>query len=656
MRDIELNLIKQMMETRGYQEQERPPRGDRWRQRLIRMVLVLLLFVFCFSCIRQGINAYLAKRAEGSLQTASSYEKIYQSFERVEAKQLRIQKKWENHRGINLSLEMPENNNLSSLMSGVSSSIGEVKNFMGIGGGYGIGQYRRYMATISGESGSEISVGSEKNQDCTWQYIAEESDDLAERQEREIEPDQFVVDGEYIYALWREGDFAYEEGIARLVVYHATGGRMEQIYVSRCYMEDGYGTELMVSDHYLYITTNGYESYETDTPESQNNCLTYIYDITDPEKPERVRELTQAGEYVSMKIQGGYLYLFSKFQDFEAWDQAETDDYIPMVGGQKIAPEDIYMQRDLYGTGYVVMSVYHLENPVSPELIATKAVAGTAEMIQISDNRIYICSNVVPKKLDRTDRTGVTILSYEDGEIEGINHMIIAGTIDPTQPTDVDDAGLRLHMQVSSYRGSFVEIEDWIFPGWENVPLKIQMGEKALGTEEQIVCVEGKGDRVHVVETLTSEEMIWDTSFRGQLFAVDEQNFVGVGHTGEDKNMKLLWYRFVAEDEPVVQESLSFTEYYSPVTENVRMIYFDQDRRLIGFCATGSQGTRYYLYRYQQDSDTGEVQFEKLCEENFNKDYRATWIRGTVMPAEEDLFYMVRNGGAAMSGLVQAIP
>lgn len=651
-----MNPIGNMM---GNMIRYREPAGDtghgRMRCYLFRAGVGVAAFLFCYCAIRYGVNVYLAKQAEGKLQTASSYEMIYQSFARVEARQLHIQKKWENHRGRN-GAQSVKNHNLSFLMScssAASAALGEVRTAAGLGSG-SVGQYRQYVAEASGDRGSDTSAAGDKLQDSAEQYDLEGKENLTEEVAK---PDQFVVEGEYIYTLWQEGELSYDGGDSHLVIYHAVDGRLDQIYVSPWVMWDGSGTELMVSGDYLYITTN-MEEYDDALDElQQKSCATYVYDITDPSHPKRVQVLTQAGEYDSMKMQGGYLYIFSKFQNFSARDPKEADAYIPTVNGKKIPAEDIYIQRDLYGTGYVVMSAYALGSPDGPTLMTAKAVVGTAEVVRVSDHKIYICSNVVPKNSDQIDRTGVTVLAYEHGDIKGTDHLVMRGSIDMTQPVRVNEACLSMHMRIHSYRGSFVEIEDWILPGWEGVPLKIQMGEQPAGTEERLVYVDGAGDRVHEVDVLPSEEMIWDTSFRGQLFAVDEENYIGVGHTGEDKNVKLLWYQFVTEDEPVVQASISLKEYYSLVTGDSRTVYFDPDKRLIGFSTTGSRGMVYYLYQYQQDADAEAVQFQKICEENFGKDIgNPAWIRGTVMPAEDDIFYMIRNGGYEMSGLSLPLP
>lgn len=642
------NILRGIIE---YREPEEDTKYGRKKYLLFRIGLCSLILLIGYGGVRYGVNVYLARLAEGELQTASSYQKIYQSFARVEARQLHIQKKWENHRGMNGSQD-EKNENLLFLMSGssvASAALGEVMAVTGLGNS-GIGQYRQYMT--AGESGSDVFETWEKYQDGTGRSLLDGEGELTERQREVIEPDQFVVEGEFIYTLWQEGDLSYDSGETHLVVYHVADGRLDQIYVSPWVMSEGSGAELMVSGHYLYITTNISEYEEGLDELKQKSCAAYVYDITDPSHPKRAHMLTQSGEYTSMRIQGKYLYIFSKFQDFEAWDQKDVDDYIPKVDGKKILAEDIYIQRDLYGTGYVVISAYSLENPASPKLMMAKAVAGTAELVRIGEDQIYICSEVVPKNSDRTDRTGVTILSYENGEVNGTGHLIVTGSIDMMQPVRVNGTCLSMHMKVHSYRGSFVEIEGWMFPGWEGVPLKIQMGEESIKTEEQFVCVDGAGDKVHEMDDLTSEEMIQDTSFHGQLFAVDERNFIGVGHTGDDKNVKLLWYRFVTEDQPVIQAGISLKEYYSLVTEDVRMIYFDAERALIGFCTTGSRGVVYYLYRYQQEDGIEGVSFQKLCEENFGKDSnKNVWIRGTMMPTEEDTFYMIRSGGYEMSGL-----
>lgn len=98
---------EQLLMGQGRYQEQKNHTGKEKKSRYIRRFLCILVLFLCgIILVRRGINMFLAKQAEGKLQTASSYGKIYQSFERVERKQLHLRRKWENHRGINLSLEM----------------------------------------------------------------------------------------------------------------------------------------------------------------------------------------------------------------------------------------------------------------------------------------------------------------------------------------------------------------------------------------------------------------------------------------------------------------------------------------------------------------------------------------------------------------------
>ena len=128
-----------------------------------------------------------------------------------------------------------------------------------------------------------------------------------------------------------------------------------------------------------------------------------------------------------------------------------------------------------------------------------------------------------------------------------------------------------------------------------------------------------------------------------------------MGHIGEEKNLALVWYVVSDDNEPWILNSVSLKEYYSPVTSDSRMIYFDWDRCLIGFCATGSKGTFYYLYRYQWNWDMESVEFQELCQENFGNKWRASWIRAAMLHPEENILYMVRSGDLYMKALAKPI-
>ena len=85
------------------------------------------------------------------------------------------------------------------------------------------------------------------------------------------------------------------------------------------------------------------------------------------------------------------------------------------------------------------------------------------------------------------------------------------------------------------------------------------------------------------------------------------------------------------------------------------MIYFDRDRSLIGFCAIGSKGTFYYLYHYGQNAGSGVMEMQELCQENFESQWRASWIRGVMLHPEENILYMVGSGNRYMKALAKTI-
>lgn len=674
MNGIETGMVQMLQLSGGYQEKNIRPGNEKRRRWIRRVILCVFLLFFGIFGVRRGINAYLAKEAEGKLQTASSYKKIYQSFERVESKQLHLRRKWENHRGVNMPLNTG-GVNLSSLMSSASDAmstvLGAVRDVTGVGG-FGIGQYHQYMMAVSQESGSSISGedgdrdGNLSSQDMSVgdqqtgkEQSGIEEGDLSTGEGNDLhsveEPDQWIAQGDYIYTIWMKDESeGRREPEPRLVIYHAADGQMEKVYERE--MGKTNIMEMMILGNYLYLVKNAREyNPAVDEEYYPEHCMLYVYDITNPAKPKRKGVLAQYGSYYSMKIVGEYLYLISKFQDFTAQSHKDTDSYIPKVGEEKIPPEDIYMQRDLYETGYVVISVYHLSDSGKPELTDAKAVAGTGECIQWSSDTIYICSQVVPKRSDRTDRTGVTVLSYRDGKIRGEDHLIVKGSIDMTQETEVNEACLHLPMQVNTYKGSFMKIEGWILPGWEGAPMKIQMQEEADHTEKQNIGIDGIGEKVHETDVVLSKQKIRNAGFEGQLFEVDEMNYIGIGHTDGDKQLKLLWYTFSVDDEPELQSSVSLREYRSPVTLDSRMVYFDRKRSLIGFCATGSKGTFYYLYRYQQNTDSDVVELQELCQENFGNQLQTGWIRGHMLHPEENILYMIRSSSMRIEEMAKPI-
>ena len=107
-------------------EEDQQPEGGRWRK-ILRYVLIAVILAIVIQMLYAGVLFLLAWRAEGSLQTASSYKQIEKSFRRVIKAQQKVVSRYEFYEDPFKSdpLPMAYNCSLGSLMQSAASSVSE---------------------------------------------------------------------------------------------------------------------------------------------------------------------------------------------------------------------------------------------------------------------------------------------------------------------------------------------------------------------------------------------------------------------------------------------------------------------------------------------------------------------------------------------------
>lgn len=71
-----------------------------------------------------------------------------------------------------------------------------------------------------------------------------------------------------------------------------------------------------------------------------------VYDVTDPANPREAGVISQSGQYHTMRVKDGYVYLVSNFLHILDSSVSNESDYIPQIQGSLLRAEDIYMPRN----------------------------------------------------------------------------------------------------------------------------------------------------------------------------------------------------------------------------------------------------------------------------------------------------------------------
>lgn len=608
--DHQMWMSQMMKQTGGgYREPKENP-GNR-RHVMLRVLLALYLAGVCYLVLRNGVNYYLAWRAEGDLQVASSYESIFRSFERVEAKQGRIERKWDFYERSNSpgSGEKSGTGNLSLLMgSGAASVQSDLSGLFG-SDHVGIGNYHapdNGSGTANDDSREENSIltGTE------WE-----------------EADQIIQQGEFFYVV-RPGDsntwdLTRPSKINLLQYKDATVQSLSEITLKNPdYLSDA---KIFVKDDSLIVTG-----------EREGVCRTVVYNVKNKKQPELQTTFQQSGEYVSAKMRDGVFYIVSRYVDMSAAKKQDLESYIPQVNGELIKADDIYMQRDLYYTGFTVLSSYTQDESGAWIPADVKAVAGSGDTIYQADDYIYIFSQVVPKYFDRTNRMGVTQIYCNQGEMQGEGHEVIKGKIDYQIPVYDIEGTLHICVTVEQYSEEWHSVEGWFLPGHYTVPMKILMREAAEESKRRIYLLD-KNMKVHTDENIASREQIYQMGFSGCLREFKENILLGMGRMDQEKQLKLLLYRQTETGNLELLGQEPLREHLSAVLEDNQKLFVDVERKMVGFCTDGSRGSVYYLY----SCDTESGGLHKILEEAGDSMYRNDWSRGFF---QGSYFYIVRSG------------
>ncbi len=121
--------------------------------------------------------------------------------------------------------------------------------------------------------------------------------------------------------------------------------------------------------------------------------------MTDPANPREAGVISQSGQYHTMRVKDGYVYLVSDFYTYYDSSVSNESDYIPQIQG-KSAPRGRYIYAaGTTGSQHTVISAFALSDPT--EKLQTKAIFGNAGMCYVSENNIYITEEYYGKKRDR---------------------------------------------------------------------------------------------------------------------------------------------------------------------------------------------------------------------------------------------------------------
>lgn len=234
------------------------------------------------------------------------------------------------------------------------------------------------------------------------------------------EADTVITDGDYLYIQ--------KQGSSKVTIVKANGAAMEKVSEIDvgAFKEEAeqYLHEFYVNQDKLYLMTTVY-SFENNVCSEETQIITY--DISDRKNPKEAGKLSQSGSYNSSRMNDGYLYVFSDYYIYDEVKAEEPGTFVPLVQGEAICCQDIYVPSTTDSCHYRVITSFSLENP--QEFIQEKAVLCGSGMVYVSTENIYFTANLGYTEDSEYNQTEIWRFAYKDGQITGSASGKVRGEI-----------------------------------------------------------------------------------------------------------------------------------------------------------------------------------------------------------------------------------
>ena len=463
------------------------------------------------------------------------------------------------------------------------------------------------------------------------------------------EADVVKTDGEYIYSL-----SAMNNNIRIIKV----GKDPKVVATIKMQSDNSYSADMYLSGDRLVVSTSEYDDY---TPKT----LAVIYDISNPESPERLVECVQDGDCHSSRLIGDKLYLISDFSvNSVRVRRRKPETYVPAIECKDysgaVPADSVHISEDCQRLIYTVVSAYDIDDG---SLCSTRSILGGTYTVYCSTKNIITAGYYDGKT------TKITRYSIDDGMIEFKSQTDLNGnllnqfSIDEYKDyfrfvtTAYDAVEMRDDNETVSIRNTQVN-EVYIFDG----DLKQVGAIKNLAPNERVYSVRFMGDIAYFVtfretDPLFSADLsdpenpkiigkLKIPGFSSYLHPYGDGKLLGIGmdadeKTGRTETVKLSMFD-ISDPSDVTESAKQILNIdYSEALDNHKAVLIDAKRNIIGFSGYENDGMYYYIYSLQNGKFV-------LKSETKVKDLHAHSIRGLFIQNE---LYIVEESALSVYDL-----
>lgn len=433
-------------------------------------------------------------------------------------------------------------------------------------------------------SGMEDSSNTDKDVALGSSKAAGDYSDTDTQVDGVMEGDIVKTDGRHLFTI-KEDIVGFS-----LTIYQVDGANVTEL--KELQIDDGSCQEMYIENNRLALIC----AFNDET-------TIYLYDISNPAKPEMVSCQKQDGYFCTSRLSNGYLYTFTNYTVYQGTYKPENpEDFVPKLNGKVIEEDHLVMLDKQDENSYIVMSSLALDN--GTDFSDYLAALGYSSVYYMSNENIYMV------KPDRNDYNSiVNKYHYKDGKFNSVASAKIHG--------DISDS-----YYMHEYQGNFV----FVYTKYKNNNTTnglavLDENLKMLGD------LSGLGDTETIYSSYYIDNMAYFVTYRNTdpVFAVDISNpkkpklmselklpgfssylhsfgedmLLGIGEGGKN-NVKLSLFSIKNNKnikELTKKELDSFS--YSIAGYNHRAIFVDEERKLIGLAME--------LYEYESSSDEYRV-------------------------------------------------
>ncbi len=415
---------------------------------------------------------------------------------------------------------------------------------------------------------------------------------------------------------------------------------------------------------------------DMDIAEGYAYCRIHVYDIADRSNPKEYHTFTVKGSYRDSRLSDGYLYFFTACDTNRPRYQDDISAYVPMLDGKPMEADRITLPKEADAASYLVMASVDMEHP--DEFADSKALVTSADKFYVSSKNIYMADSqymAYDKEGRNTDSTRLYRYAYKDGRMYKEAEGIVEGTLRDDMAMNEYQDYLRLVTTVES--STVKKVVDDISGEVIGSDTFDTQTTNSLYVLDQDLKVAGK------VENLAKDERVYSARFMGNagyfvtfretdpLFSVDLSNprepkilgelkingfseylhfyaddlLLGIGmeadENGRTNGIKLSMFDISNPADVKEQSKVHLQEYeYSEALYNYKAVLIDPQKNLFGFSAQDYDDTSSYAYLLYS-FENGE--FQQIMKIECADGEEWCWgLRGTYIG---DRFFLVGDNG-----------